>query len=90
MSSIYIDSDAEEAFDAQLAEFKKSLYLEAITFYGSKMKPNVSEKWLLNVKEYLKRINEAIAVKSTQQSSAYWGTWAIPKKNSSSHQDDII
>lgn len=71
MTSINIDSDAEEAFDAQLAEFKKNLYLEAITFYGSKMKPNVSDKWLLNVKEYLKRINEAIAGKSTRQPTAH-------------------
>ena len=70
MTSMHFDSDAEEAFDAQLAEFKKNLYLDAITFYGSKMKPNVSDKWLLNMKEYLKRINGAFAVKSAKKSNA--------------------
>ena len=63
------DSDADELFDAQLAEFKKGLFMEAITFFGNKMRPNVSKKWLKNVRECIKRLDEAIAAKA-QHSSA--------------------
>ena len=63
------DSDADELFDEQLAEFRSGLFLEAITFFGNKMRPNVSKKWLKNVRECIKRLDEAIAAKA-QHSSA--------------------
>ena len=64
-AQINYDSDADEVFDTQLDEFKKSLFLEAISYFGNKMKPNVSKKWLKNVRECIKRVDEAIAAKNS-------------------------